>query len=516
MSFRLSPFERALGRAASVATLALCLGVTQAQAQSAPFGLRAVDTAPVFAAADAATTKAEEILRRKARSAGKAGIGRNRRPPASGPLLPPLTIYPRANRIGLRGGAQPIDSDLAPPPTIAAIPPINARPRSPIDDRPFDPIGVQVGSLRLKPYFEEDFGYASNPASVAAGAKGSAFETSEAGLAFQSDWARHDLHGDLRGGYTDYFANSAANTPYGSGAAAGRFDISRDFSLDAETHFNLRTQTPGSVTLPSGAVLSGGRRPLVDTFGGSLGGIERLGKLALSLHGTFDRTLYDNARLSDGSVVDLSSDDSTDWGLRGRAAYEISPIVAPFVEVDADKRIYDRAIDSGGFQRDSRGAAALGGATLALTNQLTGEASAGYGRRNFRDPRLPDLSGPLFNASLVWAVTPLTTVRLNTTTSLADTTTPGASGAVTRSYTIGVSHALRRYLTLTANAGYTSDAYSGLAIHDQATTFGLGAEYSLSRELVLKASATRTQFTSSLPNSNYTANVFLLGLRVQR
>ena len=154
--------------------------------------------------------------------------------------------------------------------------------------------------------------------------------------------------------------------------------------------------------------------------------------------------------------------------------------------------------------------------TVTLSNHLTGEASAGYGGRTFQDARLPDLSGPLFNASLVWGVTPLTTVTARAATSLADTTTPGASGAVSRSYTIGVSHALLRYLTLTANAGYATDAYSGAAIHDAAMTLGLGAEYSLSREIVLKSSATRTQFTTSVPNAGYISNLFMLGLRIQR
>ena len=509
-----SPISRASAPVASLAALAICLAGSMAMAQSATSGPSIGEPAIPTADGKSQTGDAPQIIRRKARDLRRAS-GRSLRSTINDQTLPPLAPYPGANRIGLRGGVIPTEAAKSAP-TIAAIPKPDAKHRSPPDDAPFDPVGVDVGALRLKPYFEQDVGYASNPGSSVGRAKGSAFENSEAGLSFQSDWPRNDVHGNLRAGYTDYFADRAANTPYGSGAVASRFDISRNYSVDAETHFDIRTQTPGSVTLPSGAVLSASRRPLVDTFGGSVGATGRFGDAALSLHGTFDRMIFDNAQLSGGAIADLSSDDSNDWGLRARAAYEASPVVAPFVEVDADKRVYDSVRDSSGFQRDSKGVAALAGATLALTGQLTGEASAGYGTRNFQDARLPDLNGQLFNAALVWAVTPLTKVSVKAATNLADTTTPGASGAVSRNYTIGVAHALLRNLTLTANVGYATNTYSGVSIHDSTTTFALGADYNLSRDLVLKASARRQQFSSNLPNASYSSDIFMLGLRVQR
>jgi len=509
-----SPLSRALTGVVSLATLAICFGgplaIAQTQSNVPSVGGPAIGNAN----SQGQTGDAAQVVKRKAKDLKRAPSN-SLRSTLIDKSLPPLAPYPGANRIGLRGGVIPAEPGK-PAPTIAAIALPDARHRPAPDDAPFESVGVNLGSLRLKPYFEEDAGYASNPGSQTTRPKGSAFETSEAGLGFQSDWPRNDVRGNLRAGYTDYFADRSANTPYGSGAIAGRFDISRNYTVDAETHFDIRTQTPGSVTLPSGAVLSASRRPLVDTFGGSVGATSKFGDAALSLHGTFDRTIFDNAQLSGGAIADLSSDDSNDWGLRARAAYEASPVVAPFVEIDADKRIYDSVRDSSGFQRDSRGVAALAGATLALTGQLTGEASAGYGTRNFQDTRLPDLNGPLFNAALAWAVTPLTKVTVKAATTLADTTTPGASGAVSRNYTIGVAHALLRNLTLTANAGYATDTYSGVSIHDSTTTFALGADYNLSRDLVLKASASRQQFSSSLPNSSYSSNIFMLGLRVQR
>ncbi|MGO4871179.1 MAG: outer membrane beta-barrel protein [Roseiarcus sp.] len=428
----------------------------------------------------------------------------------------PLGVYPGAQRLGQRGGPPDIASGQTPPPTIAAIPAPPARRRPAADDKPFDPLGISVGDLKLTPYVEEDLGFASNPALAAGPQKGSAFDTTEAGLSLQSDWSRSDLHGSLKGGYTDYFSDPQANIPYGSGVLDGRLDVTRDLSFDAEGRFNVSKQTLASLGLVSGGAAGASEHPLVETFGATLGGAQKFGDLTLALHGTLDRTIYQNATLPGGVFADLASDDFNDWGLRARASYQISPFISPFVEVDVDARRYDAAVDFNGYARNSDGTQALGGATLAFTQQLTGEASAGYGARAYQDARLPDMRSPLIDASLIWSATPLTTLTAKAQTTLADAVTAGASGTVTRTYTIDVAHALTRAVTLGASAGYTSDDYVGVALRDATANFGLRAEYHLSRDFVLKASATRQDYTSSAPNSNYIANVFMLGLRLQR
>jgi hypothetical protein len=430
--------------------------------------------------------------------------------------LPPLRPYARAQRAGAPGGPPAFDPVKIPPPTVAALPPIPARARPAVEEKPFDPVGIKVGDMKLLPTIEEDLGYASNPSELSGAVKGSAFETTQVGLAFQSDWARSELKGSLTGGYTDYFAAPQANNPNANGVIDGRFDVSHDLAFDSEGRFNVATQTPGSVTLPTGIVLSGNQRPLVETFGATLGATQKFGDLALSLHGTLDRTDYQNATLAGGGGEDLASDDFTAYGVRARAAYQISPVISPFLETLFDTRRYNDAIDFTGFARNSTGALARAGVILALSGQLTGEVSLGYGERQYQDARLPDLHAPLIDASVIWSVTPLTTVTLKTGTTLADTTNSGDSGAVSRSYTIDISHALLRNLTLGANAGYATDVYAGAPLHDETTTFGAHADYSVTRDIVLRASATHAQFVSSAPDSNYIANVFMLGLRLQR
>jgi hypothetical protein len=421
--------------------------------------------------------------------------------------LPPLKPYPGAQRLGLRGGpADPLAK--TPAPTVAAQP-IPQRRKGAADDKPFDPTGVRIGDLKLTPYVEEDGGWASNPGLTAGAHRGSAFETTEAGVALQSDWSRSDLHGQLKGAYTDYFDDSTANSPTASGTLDGRYDASRDLSFDAEGRFAISQQTLASLGLGPGTGTTS--HPLVATYGATLGGAQKFGDLTLALHATLDRTVYASA-----GTVDLASDDFNDWGLRGRVSYRLSEAVSPFVEIGVDARRYDSALDYNGYDRNSDGWQAVAGATLAFTRQLTGEASFGYGARTYVDPRLQNFGGPVIDASLIWSATPLTTVTAKAQTTLGDSVAAGASGALTRAYSLDVAHAVTRALTLGATASWSGETYVGLTQRDSTATYGLRAEYHVSRELVLKASASRQIYDSNTPKSNYVADVFMLGLKLQR
>ena len=435
--------------------------------------------------------------------------------PAKNPL-PALKPYQGAQRINQLGGPKGVSGGVSPPPTVAALPTPPKPPRKKPDNRPFDPVGVEVGDLKLTPFVEEDLGWSSNPSQLPGPQKGSAFTTTEAGVSLDSDWTTSAVHGDLRGGYTDYFADHSADSPFANGLLDGRYDLSRDSALDAEVRLGLTTMTGGSLGLGPNVAFGPSGAPLTATYGETIGGDQKLGRLDLSLHGSLDRTVYENTTFSDGVTDDLSSDDFNDWGLRARAAYAVSPELEPFLDVKVDARRYDLGEDQDGYERNSEGAEARAGADIEFTHLLTGSLDVGYGERNYQDPRLPNLASPLIDASLIWTATPLTTVTLKSVSSLNETTIPGASGAAQHATTLGIDHALRRYLTLTGTIGYLTDAYVGVPLRDVTTSFGLAASYNLNRDVVLKASVSRQFYSSTQPGTNYAATVLMLGLRLQR
>ena len=153
---------------------------------------------------------------------------------------------------------------------------------------------------------------------------------------------------------------------------------------------------------------------------------------------------------------------------------------------------------------------------LALSEMLTGEVDAGYGVRAYRDPLLTDVASPLFDASLIWSVTPLTTVTLRASTLLNDSVVAGASSDINRSFGVNLDHSLTERIKLGLSAGLTSDHYVGINENDRTYTLGATAEYHLSREVVLKASATHSRFVSPIPDASYSGTTVLLGVRLQR
>ena len=66
-------------------------------------------------------------------------------------------------------------------------------------------------------------------------------------------------------------------------------------------------------------------RPLVTTTGAAAGVTQRFNRLLVGLRGTVDRTVYEDAHLTNGTTLDQSDRDSNQYGLRLRVGYELTP-----------------------------------------------------------------------------------------------------------------------------------------------------------------------------------------------
>jgi hypothetical protein len=86
---------------------------------------------------------------------------------------------------------------------------------------------------------------------------------------------------------------------------------------------------------------------------------------------------------------------------------------------------------------------------------------------------------------------------------------------------VQVDHALRRWLIWTVRAGYGFDDYfsnpaDGPARADQRVSLGSALTYKLNRDVSLKAEYRYDQLRSNTPGVDYSANAFLVGLKLQR
>lgn len=410
---------------------------------------------------------------------------------------------------GVAPDVQPIQTGVPDRPDL--VPPPRRRPRPGAIDDPYAPLGLRVGNVVITPVIGQYLGYDSNPNRLNMDKKPSAMSQTEAEIGIQSDWSRHELSGQLRGAYSEYFANSDANRPEGAGNLRFRYDVARDTQVDLEGHYLIDTQRMSSPDLGGNAIAS---RPLTYTEGASLGLTQRFNRLLVTLRGTIDRNDYENARLPSGGVLDQGDRNMTQYGLRGRLGYEVHPGLIPFVEVGVDTRQYDRKFDNAGYARSSDGMMIRAGTTIELTRLLSAELSAGAARRDYQDKRLGSLTAPVADATLIYQMTPLTTIRGTMSVSIDETAVAGSTGIQYIRGTLELQHALRRNLMLTAGLRASDAAYKGVSIEEKGLGAYLRAEYRLNRNVALRASYSYDQIRSSVAGASYNANTFLLGIRL--
>jgi hypothetical protein len=442
--------------------------------------------------------------------------------PPPGPGSPP----PGDSKLPLRLSIPPSESankQPLPPAmagTVVGQPP---RRRLKVDDDPFGAIGDYAGGFLLKSAVELGGGYDTNPGRTNV-PKGEPFWVVAPEFLAVSNWDRHALVADLRGSFTGYghslpptidgaisSAPTNINRPDFTGHIDGRLDVTRDTSVLAEVRLRVSTDNPGSPNVQAGLA----QYPIYTTLGGSVGVDQNFNRLNLFGGANVDRTVYQNSLLTDGTTSSNDDRNFNQYGGIGRASYELTPALKPFVEVEGDSRVHDLPLDSNGYARDSSGGYVRGGTTFEFSRLLIGEISIGYAARNYVDPRLSPLQGLLTAGSLTWTATPLTTVRFNTTTSIDETTLPGTSGVLTHLYTAEVDHDFRRWLTGIGRFTYGTMDYQGDGRVDQIYSVEGDLVYKMTRNLWIKGTLSRNILASNVVGASSASTVVMLGVRVQ-
>jgi hypothetical protein len=381
-----------------------------------------------------------------------------------------------------------------------------------VDDAPFDPVGITAGAFRLRPAIEVSGGYDTNPARTNVGGGASNFGIVAPELQVNSNWSRHELTADLRGSYTAYGAAPSQDRPAFDGKIDGRIDVTSHTRIDLESRLLVATDNPGSPNIQAGLA----RLPVSTDVGGSVGLGQRFNRFDFALKGGIDRTTYQNSVFTDGTTETNDDRNFDQYSAQLRTAYELTPGVKPFVELDADRRHHDLALDRFGTDRDSDGRAAKVGSTFELSRLLTGQLAFGYLDRNYTDPSLPTVKGPTFDGSLSWVASALTTFKLTAATSANETTLAGVSGVFTHEVGLEVDHAFRTWLDATLKFTGDRDNYVGSSRQDDRYAGSFALTYKLTRELQLKGELRREWLDSNIAGNNYQAYVALLGVRLQR
>ena len=447
--------------------------------------------------------------------------------------------YPGAPK--LKGSIGPGNRDDVPPPPVRPIPPSATANKTPLapamagtvpgqpprrrlkpDDDPFGPVGDVVGGFLVKGAVELWGGYDTNPGRFTQ-PRGAALYKIAPELVIASQWSRHSVVADLRGSFTGYGSTFPSldgsvspvpvnvDLPAFTGKIDGRIDVSSDTHLLQELRMRVGTDNPGSPNIQAGLA----QYPLYLTTGGSLGIDQSFNRLQVTVNANADNTTYQNSKLTDGTSTTNEDRNYNQFGGVARVSYDLMPGLKPFAEVEGDTRIHETAVDRNGYQRDSNGGYAKAGTTFEFSRLLTGEIAVGYALRNYADPRLNQLTGLLTSASLVWTASPLTTVKFTTDTSVDETTLPGTSGVLTRTYTAEVDHDFRRWLTGIGRFTYGTMDYQGDVRRDQIYSISGDIIWKLNRNIWVKGQLRRDWLDSNIPNASTASTVMMVGVRLQ-
>ncbi len=438
---------------------------------------------------------------------------------------PPATVYPlaAANRPGavlpippaedFQGAASTPPPGTPPPNTL----PLGAVPHGTLPiaaGDPYEALGIKAGSFLILPAVELSAGYNTNPQHEPGG-PGSAYYIAAPELHVRSDWSSNSLSADITGSYIDYGNDTfvpSLNVPYLNGKVDGTLDVTRDTKILLESRVIVSTDNPGSPNIAAGLA----QLPIDTTAGGTLGVAQQFSRFQVSLKGTFDRSMYSDAELTNGATGNFDWRAFDQYAGILRVGYEFDPGFKPFVEVDEDTRIHDSPVDINGYDRDSVGSSGKVGVTFGTIGSLTGEVAVGYMERDYQDPALPNIGGPTLDGTLIWQATALTTAKFTAASTIGESTVPGVAGDFSRDFNVEVDHALRTWLIASAQIGYGNDNYVGLGRDDDRYFASAGLTYKMNRGVQLKGTVRQDWLTSNVSGVAYSATSFLLTLRLQR
>jgi len=382
--------------------------------------------------------------------------------------------------------------------------------RQPVVSQPqdFKPLGFRAGSFMLHPGVELAAQYTDNVFYSNSNEQSDTVFHVRPYITAQSNWSRHSFSLRLAADiarfsdfgvrdYEDYFVT-----------ADGRFDFqgrnTMGYRFDAhQLHEDLNARNSEQGIEPT----------VYHLLGVGLSYDHYFNRFSLGLNTDWRSLSYDDALDEDGSIINNEDRDRDQFLVSLTAGYQFKTDKRAFLTVGWDETEYDQTFDRNDFNRDSSGNFIRGGLDFTITSVLMGDVTAGYYKREYDDPQLPDIDGVGLGAGLTWLPTQLTTVRANVSTSIEDTTSSTASGYFRTLYSVRVDHELTRNLQLLGHVSYSDSDYELLPgapatarSNDEVWGAGVGVNYFINRWMFVSASYDFQDLSTNVPNDGYKVN----------
>ena len=379
------------------------------------------------------------------------------------------------------------------------------------EENPYAPLGLRLGRFVVTSTLEQGLGWTSN-ADSAPDATAATYSQTSLRLDALSDWSRHNGAFSAYGSYRRSLSGGDISEPEAGFDGRLQLDLGHQLRASTALAYDLRRESAASpVDLPPAT-----SRPLRHLITGSAGLERRFGQFRLGLDGEIERQFFADAKLLDGGSHSQRQRNATLASMVLRGAYELSPALAPFVEVEVGRRINDLNRDANGYERSATRLGARVGLAFDLGEKLAGRVGAGWLRETIDDARLDDISGATIATEIRWSPVRGNQVGLSTATLVEGTTTPQESGSILYSGRIFAERELRANLSANAAFGAQWRDYAGSSAYDLTLRAEAGMTWWLNRYFGLTGRASHETVRSNLPGrDSKTASVFM-GVRLQR
>ncbi len=354
-------------------------------------------------------------------------------------------------------------------------------------------------------------GYTSNAAG-AAGGTGSATATVAPEIAIRSDWAENEANLIIGGSYETFLDGTTAGKPTLNVDANGRLDGQAGWALAHGGRLRLldavavRPELPRRRRQPAG-----GAQP--HRLGG--GSTATPGRSSCRWRG-WSTGRSTRTEPPAASSCRRATAPTTVFGARARLGYETGAMVAPFVEAEIRRRVFDQTVDDDGLMRSGYVQAYRAGLMIDRAPVLSGEIAVGYLRATFDDVALAALASFVVDGSLTWSPTALTRMTLNAATSVNPSTDPASSGSLAHDASIVFAYDWRSNVTLSGTASLRHESFQGTGLVDRDYKAGLAATWKANRTFYVSGRLEHEWLTSTDSGRNFSSNAAMVEIRLQR
>ena len=369
----------------------------------------------------------------------------------------------------------------------------------------FDPIPITLGGFELFPSAEAGVNYDSNIFAQHNNTTADEITSLRPAVSAFSNWGRHALTMTTFGDLNFYSRKPDETFTDFVTSLDGRYDIMAQTWAAARLgyqHLSEPRSSPDSV--------NGSEPTTFDVANGGLSAYRGIGKVKVGANYDLKRYFYNDTPSTSG-LIDQSFRDRTEHVIGGKVSYDLTENLKPYVKTNYNWRVYD---DNHAHQ--SQGYDAVAGATADFGGITSADFYVGWMSQNYENFAVNVDDGVKFGGRLEWNVTGMTSVVLEASRTIEETTDSNFNSYKATGGSVTVTHELMRNLLLEADVGFTRNDFVGIGERqDDNISAGPGARWLINRYLYSDLIYSWNKRSSDVDGVDFTKHLVTLRLGVQ-